>query len=98
MRLARRWQSLAGLFMVATIIYAVRTKQSHGSFLKVPFEFRVPTLPRARERLWNREDPRILTPHVFGVGWSLNVYQVLNRLGFAEKHNGELAPPQRDES
>ena len=93
MRLARQCQSLTGLFTIATVIYAVRTKQSYGSFLKVPFEFRVPTLPRARERLWNREDQRIFTPHVFGVGWSLNVYQVLKRLGFGEKHDGELTPP-----
>ena len=72
------------LFTVAVVVHAVRSKQSHGKFLGVPFEFRFPTVSRVRERWWNREDRRIFTPHVFGVGWSLNLYQVRERLGLSE--------------
>ena len=76
------------LFTLATLVYAYRTRQSHGTFLRVPFEFRFPTPQRVRERWWNAADDRILTPHVFGVGWSLNVHQVLKRLGYVGRDDG----------
>ena len=37
----------------------------------VPYDYRPPTVERARERLWNPEGP-LVGPQVFGVGWSLN--------------------------
>ena len=84
MQLRALFRIATSAFTVATIVHAATTKQSHGKFLGVPFEFRFPTVKRVRERWWNREDPRIFTPHVFGVGWSLNLYQVRKRLGPAE--------------
>jgi hypothetical protein len=45
----------------------------------VPYDFRWPTLTRVRERWWNPDDPRLFTPHVFGVGWSLNLYRLVHR-------------------
>ena len=75
-----RWRTIATAFTVATLVYAIKTRQSHGRFLKVPYEFRVPTVQRIRDRFWNPNDARIFTPHIFGVGWSLNVYQVVRRL------------------
>lgn len=39
----------------------------------VPYEFRVPTVARIRERVWDPESERIIGPHVFGVGWTVNV-------------------------
>lgn len=38
----------------------------------VPYDFRRPTLARLQERLWAPEDPHLMTPQVFGVGWSVN--------------------------
>ena len=84
-----RLRLIVSTFMVATIVYAIRTKQSDGAFLGVPFEFRLPTPTRVRQRLWNPEDSRIFTPHVLGVGWSVNVYQVLKRLGLTGNDDGE---------
>ncbi|MBI3969378.1 MAG: hypothetical protein HY329_27355 [Chloroflexi bacterium] len=52
-----------------------------GRFLGVPYDFRPPTLARVRERWWNRDDQRILTPHTFGWGWSINLREVARRLG-----------------
>jgi len=71
-------------FTVASVVHAYRTKQSHGRYLKVPFEFRFPTPQRIRKRLWNPEDKRIFTPSVFGVGWSVNVHKVATRVGLIE--------------
>ncbi len=60
---------------VAAFVYAIRTRQPSGRILEVPYEFRVPTSNRLRERLWNPDDPRVFTPPVLGVGWSINLYQ-----------------------
>ena len=85
MRLLSRFRIVTCLFAVATIIYAIRTKQSHGRFLRVPFEFRVPTPSRIRQRVWNPDDDSVVTPQAFGVGWTLNLYQVARRLGLIGK-------------
>ena len=74
------WRTFATAFTVATVVYAIRTKRPSGEFLRVPYEFRIPTWSRFRERFWNREDTRIFTPQVFGVGWSVNVFQLVKRL------------------
>ena len=76
-----RWAAVAGgLFGAATVAYAVRTKRTHGTFLKVPFDFRLPTFARIKESWWNPEDRRILTPRVFGIGWALNIPQAIGRI------------------
>jgi hypothetical protein len=38
----------------------------------VPYDFRMPTLERARSRWWNADDNRLFVPQVFGVGWTIN--------------------------
>jgi hypothetical protein len=43
----------------------------------VPYDFRKPTLARIRERWWNPDDPRLFTPHAFGVGWAINLHQLM---------------------
>ena len=48
-------------------------REWHGSIGPVPYDLRVPTLARARERWWSPDDPRLVQPAVFGVGWTLNV-------------------------
>jgi hypothetical protein len=46
----------------------------HGKIASVvPYELRVPTLERARERLWNPDAEHVVGPRVFGVGWSVNM-------------------------
>ena len=68
------------LFGVATVTYAVRSQKSHGTFAKVPFDFRVPSLKKLRDRLWNPDDPSFITPSAFGIGWGPNAYQLLKRV------------------
>ena len=43
----------------------------------VPYEFRMPTVERFRERVWNPEGEHFVGPHVFGVGWTVNVGKVV---------------------
>jgi hypothetical protein len=46
----------------------------------VPYDFRVPTLARVRERVWAPDRPSLFSPQVFGVGWTLNVGRVYTML------------------
>jgi hypothetical protein len=48
----------------------------NGNVMNVPYDFRPPTIDRVMERWWNPNDERLLTPHVFGVGWSINLYRL----------------------
>jgi len=50
----------------------------------VPYDFRLPTLDRARSRWWNSEDDRVFVPTVFGVGWTINFARLARLLGMSE--------------
>jgi hypothetical protein len=78
-------QQLARLIMMAMVISAVwqelskpaaeRTWQGHV-WRFVPYDLRVPTWERIRETLWAPDNPHIVIPRVFGVGWTVNVGRV----------------------
>ena len=88
--------AVAAVF-VATAVYAVREKKPRGVFYGIPYDFRVPTPERIRERLWNPDDPRVLTPMVFGAGWSINFYQAGVDMGLIEPPASDDGQPnQRD--
>jgi len=82
---------IAAALLVATALYQELKKppeerEWHGKVANfVPYEFRPPTLERLRERLWNPEDPRIFTEHVFGVGWAINFHTLLRNLQTPKK-------------
>ena len=72
------------LAAVATAIVglvAFTRRETEGELLGIPYSFSPPTLERLKRRLWNAEDPRVFTPHIFGWGWSINFYQIGKRLG-----------------
>lgn len=58
---------------------AERTWQ--GTLGPLPYDLRRPTLARFRERVWNRDDPRLFTPRVFGVGYTVNLGRLVRRPG-----------------
>ena len=90
------WRLVATVISVAVVVHAYRTRQSHGTYYKVPFDFRFPTVDRIRQRLWNPRDHRIFTPSVFGVGWSVNFHEAGRRLGLIEDpedHDDSVAGP-----
>ena len=45
----------------------------------VPYDFRMPTVDRVRERLWDPEGA-VVQPSVFGVGWTVNFGRVIAAL------------------
>ena len=80
----RRAVTITGVALVgAAIVTELRKppgdREWHGRIAGlVPYDFRLPTFERIEERWWNPADPRILTEHVFGVGWSINLAQVVH--------------------
>lgn len=62
----------------AAVVKELRTPKAertwHGKIASVvPYELRVPTLARARERLWDPDAEHVVGPRVFGVGWTVNM-------------------------
>jgi hypothetical protein len=56
-----------------------------GTFPRIPYDWRPPSILRLKERLWKPKDRRLFTPHVFGWGWSINLYELLRRLGVVRR-------------
>jgi hypothetical protein len=46
----------------------------------VPYDFRKPTMERVRQRIWAPGDPNLISPQVFGVGWTVNIGRVASLL------------------
>lgn len=57
-------------------------KQPQGTLLGAPYDFRGPGSRSARSRIWDPQDPRILQPRFFGLGWTLNLGAVAVKLGW----------------
>jgi len=62
---------------VAAVVKELRTppeeREWNGVLGFVPYDFRVPTFARVKERMWDPENSHLINPRVFGVGWTLNV-------------------------
>jgi hypothetical protein len=52
----------------------------HGRIVGVPYDFRMPTRERVLNRLWSATDERVIVPQLFGIGWTINLYQLRRRL------------------
>jgi hypothetical protein len=68
------WLGIAGCLIAGLgLLTAVARRGTHGTFLGLPYDWRRPTWDVVRERVWNPDDPRILTPKVLGWGWTINL-------------------------
>jgi hypothetical protein len=68
--------------VVAAVVKEARTPAEERTWNGVvagfvPYDFRVPTVDRIRERVWNPQSEHPLSPRVFGVGWTVNVGRVV---------------------
>lgn len=71
-----------GLALAQELRKPADRRQWHGIVAGyVPYDFRIRgSRARYRARVWAPEDPRLLQPHAFGVGWTLNVGRLLRLL------------------
>ncbi len=80
-----------GNFIISTLITvlvgaAIRDQLSrppqertwHGIVAGFPYDFRIPTIEKVRNTFWNPNDSRLLVPHAFGIGWTINFYSLLH--------------------
>lgn len=51
----------------------------HGTLLGITYDFCCPTFERLRETFWNKKTARVLVPHAFGMGWTINFYPLINQ-------------------
>lgn len=77
-------------FTLAAILQEMeKPKEARTGYGKVagvvPYDFRIPTMERLKEACWNPYERRVFTPRVFGVGWAINFYRLLEHLGFIKQ-------------
>ena len=100
-----QWTTLTNLLKILTValvalaVYQELSKSPeqrtwHGKIAGlIPYDFRLPTAARIRDRLWNPDDPRILTERVFGVGWTINFHSLLLKPR-TDKRGTDLRTPE----
>jgi hypothetical protein len=57
----------------------VNKKDGTGKFLGIPYDWRRPTVPRAKSRWWNPAEPRLFVPKSWGWGWGINFARLFGR-------------------
>jgi len=74
-------------------------REWHGTIAGfVPYDFRIPTIEKFKEAYWNPFESRIFSPEVFGIGWAINFYALLERLRLIAQDVSEedfLMPSER---
>ncbi len=53
-----------------------------GGFLS--YDLRPPTFAKVRDRMWDLDNPNLIVPHAFGIGWTVNfgrLYKLANPAG-----------------
>jgi hypothetical protein len=85
----------AGL-AIAAVAQELRSPKAertwHGRIAKVPYDFRAPTPHRLLRRSWSPDDPRIIVPRAFGVGWTINFASALAAVKRSRASYAETAP------
>jgi uncharacterized protein DUF5808 len=52
----------------------------------IPYDLRAPSMAKVRARMWAPDDPRIVMPRVFGIGWTLNLGRLARLLRPTGRH------------
>jgi hypothetical protein len=58
----------------------------HGKLGIIPYDFRLPTVERLRESFWNPDSNDIFTPGFWGIGWSVNLLAILERMRIVSEY------------
>ena len=56
-----------------------------GRYFGLPYDWRRPTVRRAKDEFWNPEVRRVFVPKAFGWGYGVNVHELLRRLGLGAR-------------
>ena len=84
-RIRRLTTAVTGVLAVAALVQELRlppeSRTWHGTIFGVPYDFRPPTPDRVLSKVWNKDNPSLLSPTIFGVGWTINVYRLARSQG-----------------
>lgn len=56
--------------------------EPRGRLLGMPYDLKAPTPANLQSRMWNPADPRVFTPRLIGLGWSINFAALAVKAGF----------------
>jgi Family of unknown function (DUF5808) len=70
--------TLVGLAIREQLQMPPEERTWHGTLFNIPYDFRRPTIERLRNSFWNKDTARVLVPHAFGMGWSINFYPLIH--------------------
>jgi hypothetical protein len=80
---------------VAAVTQELRRPKSertwHGRVANVPYDFRTPSPLRIKRSFWSPDDPRVIVPRAFGVGWSVNLAALVQQVKRARASSGGTA-------
>lgn len=68
-------------FALPPVVLRLLGRPLSGSLLGIPYSFEPPTPSRAKQIIWNPSSDRLLAPHVYGWGFSLNAHALARRIG-----------------
>lgn len=64
--------ALAGTAVARELNKPPEQRVWHGEVAGVPYDFRAPTADKLWRSVWDPDNPKLILPHAFGVGWSIN--------------------------
>jgi hypothetical protein len=85
-----RFLTFAGVALVGAAVANELRKPAgkrtwHGDLVGVPYDLRPPTMERMQAAVWDPDNPAVLVPQVFGVGWSINLASLARPLGLSSR-------------
>ena len=76
----RRWRTLLGATALVGAAVATELRKPaeertwEGTVLGlIPYDFRVPTVDKVKNAVWDPNGAQVFVPQPFGVGWTVNV-------------------------
>ena len=92
--MSKRFLGLIGAVAITITLAAIlqelekpkEERHWHGKVGFIPYDFRLPTMERFKETFWNADDSRILTSQVFGIGWAINLYSILEKMSIIREY------------
>ncbi|MEV6636292.1 hypothetical protein AB0M54_36620 [Actinoplanes sp. NPDC051470] len=68
--------ALAGAAVAKELDKPDETRDWHGDIAGVPYDFRTPSVDKLRRAAWDPENPNVVGPPAFGLGWSINLARI----------------------
>lgn len=101
MGLIRTIRTLAWVALIAAVYQELKKAPAertwHGKVGGlIPYDFRIPTIERARSAYWDPASDTVFTDKVIGVGWAVNIPVLMRKLSEASKQYAGVTTSVRE--